>query len=236
MLYRLCTHISPYEYKGDKAFKATIYRDNMGIPHIFGNTDADAVFGLAYAHAEDDFKTIQDLLMGARGILASEYGPKFAPVDFYVHLIGVWDDINARYDQEIPEEIKMICEAYAAGINKYASENKSERIARLYPLNGRDIIAGWMYQIPYLYGIERIIGKLFKEEKPSFGLLESALRNDIDPMNIDLIGSNVIGISPKKSSDGYTRLLVNTHQPWSGPTSWYEAHVHSLGDFFLDLL
>jgi len=229
--YLSCTgpvsHISPYQYTGDKAFKSTIYRDNMGVPHIFGNTDADAVFGLAYAHAEDDFKTIQDLLMGARGILASEYGAKFVPVDFYVHFIGVWDDINTRYDQEIPEEIKMICEAYAAGINKYASENKSERIDRLYPLNGRDIIAGWMYQIPYLYGIERIIGKLFKEEKPSFGLLESSLRNDMDPMNIDLIGSNVIGIAPKKSSDGYTRLLINTHQPWSGPTSWYEAHVHS---------
>ena len=67
--YLSCTgpvsHISPYQYTGDKAFKSTIYRDNLGVPHIFGNTDADAVFGLAYAHAEDDFKTIQDLLMGA---------------------------------------------------------------------------------------------------------------------------------------------------------------------------
>ena len=41
-------------------FKATIYRDIMGVPHIFGQTDADAVFGLAYAHSEDDFKTIQE--------------------------------------------------------------------------------------------------------------------------------------------------------------------------------
>ena len=85
-------HISPYEYKGDKAFKATIYRDNMGVPHIFGDTDADAVFGLAYAHAEDDFKTIQDLLMGARGILASEYGAKFATPFFEsddIHPIGL---------------------------------------------------------------------------------------------------------------------------------------------------
>ena len=154
-------HIEPYTYKSDRRFQATIYRDTMGIPHIFGETDADAVFGLAYAHAEDDFKTIQDLLMGARGILASEYGPKLAPVDYYVHLIGVWDDINTRYEQEVSDDIKRICEAYAAGINKYASENKSERISRLFPLKGRDIIAGWMYQIPYLYGIERIIGKLF---------------------------------------------------------------------------
>ena len=199
----------------------------MGIPHIFGETDADAVFGLAYAHAEDDFKTIQDLLMGARGILASEYGPKLAPVDYYVHLIGVWDDINTRYEQEVSDDIKRICEAYAAGINKYASENKSERISRLFPLKGRDIIAGWMYQIPYLYGIERIIGKLFKEEKPTFSLLEKSLNDDIDPMNIDLIGSNVIGVSPQKSSDGHTRLLVNTHQPWTGPVAWYEAHMNS---------
>ena len=111
-------HISPYQYNGNKKFKATIYRDNMGVPHIFGNTDADAVFGLAFAHAEDDFNTIQDLLMGARGMLGSEYGPKLALVDYYVHLIGVWDDINARYDKEIPEPIKKICEAYAAGINE----------------------------------------------------------------------------------------------------------------------
>tara|TARA_B100000003_G_scaffold79994_1_gene71849 strand:+ start:847 stop:2970 length:2124 start_codon:yes stop_codon:yes gene_type:complete len=220
-------HIEPYTYKGDRRFQATIYRDTMGIPHIFGETDADAVFGLAYAHAEDDFKTIQDLLMGARGILASEYGPKLAPVDYYVHLIGVWDDINTRYEQEVSDDIKRICEAYAAGINKYAGENKSERISRLFPLKGRDIIAGWMYQIPYLYGIERIIGKLFKEEKPTFSLLEKSLNVDMDPMNIDLIGSNVIGVSPQKSSDGHTRLLVNTHQPWTGPVAWYEAHMNS---------
>jgi len=199
----------------------------MGVPHIFGKTDADAVFGLAYAHAEDDFKTIQDLLMGARGILGSVYGAKFAPVDYYVHLIGVWDDINERYEKEIPSEIKQICDAYAAGINKYASENKNKRISRLYPLHGRDIIAGWMYQLPYLYGIEGILAKLFKDEKPSFSYLGSTLKNDMDPLNIDLIGSNVIGVAPTKSSDGFTRLLINTHQPWSGPTSWYEAHLHS---------
>jgi len=49
----------------------------------------------------------------------------------------------------------------------------------------------------------------------------------MDPMNIDLIGSNVIGVSPQKSSDGHTRLLVNTHQPWTGPVAWYEAHMNS---------
>ena len=199
----------------------------MGVPHIFGETDADAVFGLAYAHAEDDFKTIQDLLMGARGMLGAKYGMKFTPVDYYVELIGVWEDINSRYNKEIPEEIKLICEAYAQGINKYAFENQNDIEKELFPLTGEDIIAGWMYQIPYLYGIENVLGKLFEKNKPNFSSNYNSQKKDLDPLNIDLIGSNVIAVAPKKSDDGYTRLLLNTHQPWTGPTAWYEAQIHS---------
>jgi len=199
----------------------------MGVPHIFGETDADAVFGLAYAHAEDDFKTIQDLLMGARGMLGAKYGMKFSPVDYYVELIGVWEDINSRYNIEIPEEIKLICEAYAQGINKYAFENQNDIEKELFPLTGEDIIAGWMYQIPYLYGIEKVLGKLFERNKPNFSSNYNSQKKDLDPLNIDLIGSNVIAVAPKKSDDGYTRLLLNTHQPWTGPTAWYEAQIHS---------
>ena len=209
-------------------FKATIYRDIMGVPHIFGQTDADAVFGLAYAHSEDDFKTIQDLLLGARAKLGSVYGIKYTPVDYYVGLIGVWNQVNNRYEKEIPKEIKIICEAYASGINQYANDNPNEVHKELFPLNGKDIIAGWMYQIPYLYGIEKTLSKLFKKEKPDFALGFHIDKNtDIDPLNIDLIGSNVIAVSPDKSDDKHTRLLINTHQPWSGPTAWYEAHIHS---------
>ncbi len=215
------------DYKHDN-FRATIYRDVMGVPHIFGETDADAVFGLGYAHSEDDFKTIQDLLLGARGKLGSKYGVKYTPVDYYVGLIGVWNQVNSRYEKEIPEDIKMVCEAYASGINKYAKDNPNLAYRELFPLNGKDIIAGWMYQIPYLYGIEKTLGKLFKKEKPTFVLGFSLDRStDLDPLNIDLIGSNVIAVSPQKSDDKYTRLLINTHQPWSGPTAWYEAHIHS---------
>ena len=85
-----------------------------------------------------------------------------------------------------------------------------------------------MYQIPYLYGIEKTLTKLFKKEKPDFALgFHIDTNTDLDPLNIDLIGSNVIAVSPDKSDDRHTRLLINTHQPWSGPTAWYEAHIHS---------
>ena len=51
-----------------------IIRDNWGTPHIYGKSDADAAFGLAYAHSEDDFITIQDQLLRARGKYSSIYG------------------------------------------------------------------------------------------------------------------------------------------------------------------
>ena len=53
------TNITSNDYNYD----VTIYRDIWGVPHVYGETDQDAAFGLAYAHAEDDFKTIQDVLL-----------------------------------------------------------------------------------------------------------------------------------------------------------------------------
>ena len=87
-----------------KKYDVTIYRDTWGVPHIFGEKDRDTAYGLAYAHAEDDFKTIQDLLLGARAKLGSVYGIKYTPVDYYVGLIGVWNQVNNRYEKEIPKE------------------------------------------------------------------------------------------------------------------------------------
>ena len=56
------------------SYNVTIYRDTWGVPHIFGEKDKDTAYGLAYAHAEDDFKTIQDIMLALKGRLALEYG------------------------------------------------------------------------------------------------------------------------------------------------------------------
>ena len=53
-------------------FDVTIHRDRFGVPHIIGKKDKDTAYGLAYAHAEDDFETIQDMMLFARGKLASK--------------------------------------------------------------------------------------------------------------------------------------------------------------------
>ena len=207
-------------------YDVTIFRDTWGVPHIFGKTDAAAAYGLAWAHSEDDFKTIQELLLAGRAKLGSVYGPKAAINDYYVHVLGIWDQVNARYDKEIPDDVKAICEAYANGLNQYAAAHPEQQLPGLYPTRGRDIIAGFMHRLPLMYGLENTLGKLYKKTKPQLASNDLD-RSDENPLNITMLASNVIAVGPGRSADGYTRLLINTHQPWHGPTSWYEVHVHS---------
>ena len=67
----------------DGKFTSIITRDDWGVPHVHGSTDADAAFGLAYAHAQDDFKTIQDVLIASRGKLSEFYGVKIKSVKVF---------------------------------------------------------------------------------------------------------------------------------------------------------
>src|SRR5262249_54111939 len=78
-----------------------ILRDPWGVPHVFGRTDPDVAYGLAWAHAEDDFRTIQDSLLATRGTLAAEYGRSFAASDYLVHLLRVWETVGAAYERDL---------------------------------------------------------------------------------------------------------------------------------------
>ena len=107
----------------DGKYNSVITRDEWGMPHVHGTTDEDAAFGLAYAHAQDDFKTIQDVLIASRGKLSEFYGVKLKSIkglfnllkgdisglqgiqnvanDYYVNVIGIWDDLDKRYLNEV---------------------------------------------------------------------------------------------------------------------------------------
>ena len=75
-------------------YQVTIYRDTWGVPHIFGKKDKDTAYGLGYAHAEDDFETIQNILIAARGNLAKFYGKSAAANDYMVQLLKIWDIVE----------------------------------------------------------------------------------------------------------------------------------------------
>ena len=236
-----------------------ILRDTYGVPHIFGHTDADAAYGLAYAHSEDDFLTIQQVLMAARGKLATVYGADSAPADYLVQFLRVWDVVDAEYEKLSPGTRKIV-EAYADGLNVYAAHHPAEALPGLFPITGRDIVAASVEKSPLFFGLDETIGHLFgdtPEPAPTptqvsnnwlFGMKaftnENTERTETlkdffsvnsvlsvaklpRPSNEIEYNSNEFAIAPSRTSDGQTYLDVNSHQPYTGPVAWYEAHIHS---------
>ena len=86
-------------------YQVTIYRDTWGVPHIFGNKDEDTAYGLGYAHAEDDFETIQNILIAARGDLAKFHGKSAAANDYMVQLLKIWDIVETNYDKGLSTDV-----------------------------------------------------------------------------------------------------------------------------------
>ena len=204
-------------------YDVRIVRDDYGVPHVFGKTDADVGFGLGFAHSEDDFATIQDVALATRGELAASEGVAAAPGDYLVHALRVWETVNARYDRDLPVEVRRVLEAYADGVNYYAALHSGAVKSGLLPLTGRDIAAGFVFKTPFFYGLADTLKKLTADTKGKPALP---------------IGSNGIAVAPSRSADGATRLLVNSHQPYAGPVAWYEAVLqsqqgwHVAGGFF----
>jgi acyl-homoserine-lactone acylase len=111
-----------------------IVRDNYGVPHIYGKTDADVAYGLAWAHSEDDFKTIQEAYLAGNGLLSKHIGIKGAPVDFISQLIRSDYVVDSLFET-IDKKFMKIAEAYAQGFNKFAELNPDQvLVKKLFPL------------------------------------------------------------------------------------------------------
>ena len=232
------TDPAPLIAKAD-SYDATIERDEWGVPHVFGKRDADVSFGIGYAHSEDDFATIQDVLIATRGKLASVKGERAAVSDYLVNLMGIWETIDARYESDLSPEVREVIEAYADGVNYYAALHPEGVIDGFLPVTGEDVAAGFMFKAPFFYGLDKTLmavfeGRIGKEEGLSKQGVDAFLPAK-DPLPI---GSNGVAVSPARSADGATRLLVNSHQPFTGPVAWYEAVLeseegwHVAGGFF----
>jgi acyl-homoserine-lactone acylase len=207
-----------------KTYNTLIERDTFGVPHISGPRDADVAFGLGYAHSEDDFATIIDAIITTRGIAAQTKGKKAAVGDYLVRLFRVWESVDAGYDTQITPQARAVMEAYADGVNLYGARHPGQVPAGVLPVTGRDVSAGTNFRSPFFYGLDGIL-KHITDKKPA-------------PETGPPKGSNGIAVAPSRSSDGATRLLVNSHQPYEGMVAWYEAVLesgegwHVAGGFF----
>lgn len=228
---------APHLRLGEK-YDVRIVRDTWGIPHIYGKRDRDTAFGLAYAHAEDDFQTIQESIMTMRGRLSSVSGqlPRLINmgtgsvglgkwftvkgqdplvVDYLAQLLRARQKIEERYESDLPADLRAVLEGYADGINFYAARNPEKTAWGFEPVHGKDIAAAFHFFTPFFYGLPRDIAQLYE---PKRAKEVSALSTG---------GSNAIAIAPKRSAGGATRILINSHQPYTGPLAWYEAQLKS---------
>jgi len=218
-------------------YNARIERDNFGVPHISGPRDADVAFGMAFAHAEDDFTTIQQVALAVRGQYAATEGPKAAVTDYLVRLFRVWETVDAKYERDLPPDLRRVVEAYADGVNYYAALHPGDVMRGLLPFTGKDVVAGFVFKLPFFYGLDHVLLQL---NSPASGRAISKSGKDafLVTDNPLPVGSNAVAVAPSRSADGATRLLVNSHQPYSGPVSWYEAVLdsgegwHVAGGFF----
>ncbi|HEX4692921.1 penicillin acylase family protein [Sphingomonas sp.] len=210
-------------------YDVTVARDTYGVPHIFGGTDPDVAYGIAYAHAEDDFSTLQEVLAMTRGRLGAMTGGDGAKTDFALHFLDARATVDRDYDKQ-PADVRALLDGYASGLNKYAERHPDEvRLARLFPVDGRDVATGFVMRSPFFFGLDATLGALVGDKPLPRETAPAEAAPNVTPVgpNGRENGSNAFVIAPKKTSDGATRMVSNSHQPWTGGVAWYELVVHS---------
>ncbi|WP_439633029.1 penicillin acylase family protein [Glycocaulis sp.] len=209
-------------------FEAEIFRDEWGVPRVLGATDGDAAFALAFAHAEDDFPTIQYALRAALGpemLAADESEARGA---YLVQALGVTALVAAEYETQLTLDTRALLSGYAAGLNYYAALHPDERVRDLFPVTGRDVAALAAFYFPLFYGMSDVLTDLFAPDVERDGARGQELQvHFIAPGEQYELGSNAIAVAPSRSDDGATRVVINSHQPVEGPVAWYETHMMS---------
>ncbi len=204
----------------ERAETISITRDDWGIPHIEGETDADAVFGMIYAQAEDDFNRIEVNFLNAMGRLAEAEGEGALFRDLRMRLFIHEDDLKGMYD-ESPSWLRDLMDAWADGLNYYLATHPGteprvlDRFEPWMALSFSEGSIGGDIEVVRTSDVESFYGN---------GRPTMAQADRSDDVYMEPTGSNGFAISPSRSQNGNALLLINPH------TSFYfraEVHVKS---------
>ena len=208
-----------------------IVRDSFGVPHIYGHTDVEAIYGFAWAQAEDDFETIQHRLCLGRGLMGKIWGKKGAKMDYVHYLMRIEDFVDQNYETLLSAEAKQHLQAFVQGLNDYASTHPKEVLLKeLFPAKPQDLEKGYCMTYCFMLGLDKQLKRIYEgllEDKPSFPAKGSSLTYFEDVLPTEFVGSNAFAFQQKKMADGKTTLVCNPHQPLEGLFSFYEAHLVS---------
>lgn len=207
-----------------QAQSITIIRDKYGVPHVYGKTDADAVFGLLYAQCEDDFKRVELNYIEKLGRMSEITGENNLYQDLLNRLIidtgGAIKDYTAS-----PPWLKNILDAYAAGINFFLYKNPQVKPALLnrfqpwYPLLWTDGSIGAI----------STGGISINELKAFYSGNDETIAynevNDVFAREENMTGSNGFAFAPKITESGNAIFYINPHV-----TFYFRPEVHMVSD------
>lgn len=195
------------------ASEVTIHRDTWGVAHVDAPTDLGAVFGFAYAQAEDYFWQIEDSYLQAIGRYAEAVGDRGVPSDLLNHNFQIAERSKEDFTKR-PLPSNRICEAYVAGINYFLEthpEVEPRVIEKFEPWMvlafGRWTMLYWVY--------------------PRTGADRGDHTRFLNEFREAAVGSNLWAINGTRTANKTAMLFVNPHQPWFGQGQFWEGHIRS---------
>src|SRR5438874_4016806 len=200
-----------------QAQNITIVRDTWGIAHVYGRTDADAVFGVVYAQAEDDFNRVETNFLNSMGRLAEAEGEGEIYRDLRMKIFIDPDDMKAQY-QKSPDWLKKLMNAWADGLNYYLHTHpnvKARVINRFEPwmaLSFSEGSIGGDIERVNLTELEKFYGHGPRTQTAS-AFAPPAFRRDkeVEPAYVEPAGSNGAAVAPSNTTAHHALLLINPH-------------------------
>ena len=191
-----------------------IVRDAFGVPHIFAKTDAEVAYGLAWAEAEDDFKSMQEVILPAKNLMAGVMGKKGAAGDYAFALFRCREITEEKWNTLTPAFLKLV-DGYLQGLNNYARKHPEEIIHKsIFPVTAKEYISSAVFALTVFNGADQALIRIFNNSEWELPELNKK-------------GSNSVAVSSSKTTTGEAFLLINAHQPNTGPQAFYEAHLCS---------
>ena len=183
----------------------TIYRDTYGVPYIYGNTDADAAYGMGYAQAADRHDDIYLNIRTAIGRSAEVLGKGQVKSDYVMQMVGNAERC-AAYWPTAPKPLRDMADAYIRGIQAYEAETgeSSPYALELKPWHALAIMRAMILNWP-------------------LGAIQDEMHADGNTLGW---GSNEWSVSPKRSAEGCAILLTDPHLTWKGMSVFYEANIY----------
>lgn len=209
----------------------SIYRDQYGVPHVYGPTDASCVFGYLYAQAEDNFWQVEDNYIRALGRAAEVYGESALAADLMTRALELPRRSQVEY-QRADARMRALWDAAAAGLNYFLARNPQVKPRLLTRFEPWHVIALGRHVIYQMFIVRRMNlkfegamdatagGKIAYGELPLDAGLSDALPGE-------QFGSNAWAVSPRKSASGHALLFINPHLPFTASFQWHEGHWHS---------